>query len=126
MKSKDLRINNIVNRINRFGEKEILVIKGISFLGNVYDEDDSIFGIDELKPIPLTEEWLKKGGFIIHNSMFKKDRIGVENSLDPYHWSIRILQSETSSFFVVEIKYVHELQNAYKLLCGYELDFSEA
>ena len=132
IKSTDLRLGNLVIVENDLRDEngyihKVTEVRLIDCQVQLY-KMDSIYGqkYKFIKPIPLTEELLKKGGFINHNSIFKKDRIGIDNSLDPYHWSVRILQSEETSFFAVEIKYVHELQNVYKLLCGHDLVFSEA
>jgi len=53
--------------------------------------------------------------------MFKKDRIGVENTIDNDYWNVRILETEETSFFVKEIRYVHELQNAFFFITDLEL-----
>jgi hypothetical protein len=112
MKATELRIGNLV--YDNLGGT--LKIKGISL------ESD----LSHIKPIPLTEEWLLKFGFIKENFHYVIDK-------DKYHtFSILIgiisfpfiksndkVISENFSFY--GIKYVHQLQNLYFALTGKEL-----
>ena len=120
MEAKELRITNLVKykgfecavtaidlvdiRISRFKDekKQSSVISIV----NVYDD---------LKPIPLTEEWLLKFGF---------DNLGA------YGWGIsyfHIRFRNIHKFYfpienrIVRIEYVHQLQNLYFALTGKEL-----
>lgn len=68
--------------------------------------------IQGFQPIPLTDEWLLKFGFIeFEAEYFKKDNFKIVKSFDNY-WL---------DGFGTELKYVHQLQNLYFALTGIEL-----
>jgi len=81
-----------------------------------------------VKPIPLTEEWLLKFGFIDNDWAF------INNGLE-LSWSIRRCESgERSCFYLsdkfpedfqIRVEYVHTLQNLYFALTGEELTIEE-
>lgn len=125
MKLQELRIGNLVtynpNCVDK-GTKiiplEVECIYGGEFSNSVRLNDgyDNEYGVDEILPILITEEWLLKLGFepvnILHDGtkvfraepyFYFKDGIG------------RI------SIHAPEIKYVHQLQNLYFALTGEEL-----
>ena len=117
--------------------KELMIDNYISYLAEKkqvlgFDEETVYFkntisidyiDIDEIEPIPLTEEWLLKFGF-----KKRKNR-------HLFHWENKIVISEYKdefeNFFYPktgydirfsnEIKYVHQLQNLYFALTGAEL-----
>jgi hypothetical protein len=110
-----------------------LRIGNLTSMGIVYLIEDDIFRVknnegDSLKntfadiqPIPLTEEWLMKLGFIKKNGygFIKKDLFGN------LFYSV-----ETKEHFIfqyhelrIKIEYVHQLQNLYFALTGEELIF---
>ncbi|AGO47465.1 hypothetical protein Phi19:3_gp061 [Cellulophaga phage phi19:3] len=81
--------------------------------------------IDYLQPIPLTEEWLLKFGFV-------KNDWTDGGTIIYYGWQNGAVLLETdsnSSFFILDgkheefnnIKHVHQLQNLYFALTGEEL-----
>ena len=93
------------------------------------------YGIDTLQPIPLTEEWLLKAGFTSDD--YKKGYIGIdvhnENGMSTdFVLSYPGRMGEWQKYFVWEfnnymfnkIEFVHELQNFYTAMTGYELVFS--
>ena len=115
MKATELRINNLV--YNDFTRKQMevypMMIVQLSKMDNL---DNS-----NIKPIPLTEDWLLKFGF-------KKDT-WTDNGLIIGSWwnngSILITddfkldgQEEMKS-----LQYVHQLQNLYFALTNEELTF---
>jgi hypothetical protein len=120
MKATELRIGNYVNKKNRFGEIEQIEIYGISARQNVYDEDDSIFGCDELIPILITNEWLLKFGFIKNDC----DNYELEYTFK-LNASFTIINKDRCYFYIDapnhEIKHVHQLQNLYFALTNEEL-----
>ena len=122
MKTSELRIGNYLN-----GRKGPVTVTEIRENNRVkIKENPSNFTVgDCLHPIPLTEEWLLRFGFIAKNwySNFE-------------HWSDTWFQlsssvikanKERSCFYFdneminIEIKYVHQLQNLYFALTGEEL-----
>ena len=71
-------------------------------------------GIDiPFKPIPLTEEWLLKFGFEITDNFQTKDRFQTHKQ-DGIIWF-------EYGYIVVELNYVHQLQNLYFALTNEEL-----
>ena len=77
------------------------------------------YALDEVLPIPLTEEWLGKFGFEkYNNSWWKYDKNGafdISNNFDAFGFKTCIWSSD-------RINYVHQLQNLYFALTGDELE----
>ena len=105
MEAKELRIGNWVN------------IQGVELTVGMINIDIA----EGCEPIPLTEEWLVKLGFI-------SDSLGGFNSprsmniyfLDK-HINICYAKYAESGVKLEHIKYVHQLQNLYFALTGEEL-----
>jgi hypothetical protein len=86
---------------------------------------------ENLKPIPLTEEWLLKFGF--STTDYKKGYIGIDHKAGgiitdfvlTYPLVIGEFQKhfiwEHSKFKYNDLKYVHQLQNLFFVLTGFEL-----
>jgi hypothetical protein len=113
MKASELRIGNYVN--DRF-DAEVTVCD-ITHGGINLNYGYSTISIDELKPIPLTEEWLLRFGF---DKPFKT--VG-----DFERWQkgeFRLLNGKLLPLSNVEIQHVHQLQNLYFALTGEELEFN--
>lgn len=68
------------------------------------------------KPIPLTEEWLLKLGFIENSSCFKKGILSFRHYKD-----IKFIPVIGDYVILNEIKYVHQVQNLVYSLSGEEL-----
>ncbi len=128
LRAEDLRCNNILLVDDGKGEPYQITIKGINTIngGHVYDEDDSIHGLDCLKPIPLTEEWLLKFGWVWNKetNTFEK----YPNGDARMHLSFRDVSKSYMMFnYVLKAKiadriyYVHQLQNLYYALTKKEL-----
>ena len=112
MEAKELRIGNWYMFADNEGicYRTIKEIKHNEF-GFVSDFDGVNFGI--CKPIPLTEEWLLKFGFEITDNFQTKDRFQTHKQ-DGIFWF-------EYGYIVVELNYVHQLQNLYFALTGEEL-----
>lgn len=86
-----------------------------------YDYTD-VFVETHINPIPITPEILEKNGFDSDNNAFGHqdyslfDDFFLENRGNRFCVS-RKLSKFGSSFFIMEIRYVHELQ-LFLLLCG--------
>ena len=87
-----------------------------------------------VEPIPLTEEWLVKFGFVetvSASGLFYNVNIGVEKDGGGWSWSFRQVHIElgkrTSTFYhhILQIQYVHQLQNLYFALTGEELTLKQ-
>ena len=81
-----------------------------------------------MQPIPLTKEFFEKNGFVLlesvdylDNYLTSKDmRIDVYESSNG--WVVHIDNIAFSTAFCKCLKYVHELQNAYYVSTGEELE----
>lgn len=78
---------------------------------------------DFYKPIPLTEEWLLKFGFISMYSNYTIKAGDYYNSIkqDCGKWIYSYDESDAGCYELKEIKYVHQLQNLYFALNDKEL-----
>lgn len=115
MKASELRIGNLVSYrsntvvIDTLSSSDQCIIIDRYFK---YAEQH----LTNIKPIPLTEEWLVKFGFNnlnlnCSNYMFEL----IHNDMIGYRFSIE------GQYGYPEIKYVHQLQNLYFALTGEEL-----
>jgi hypothetical protein len=113
MKANELRIGNYVTL-----NKDIKIINGN--LIKEQQQSDMIKGEVYLKPIPITEEWLLKFGFLkdLDNDIYL--------SINPYaflFWQndrVELLDND-NNFMISYCRYVHQLQNLYFALTGEEL-----
>ena len=124
IESNDLRIGNKVWNRNSFEmfvvgifEKEIL----LNFEGNEGDVFEE--SVNDVKPIPLTEEWLFAFGFEMKNKRYyHKSCMHFEfkkNPVSGYYMSI-------GKFSMIAFcAYVHQLQNLIHSLTGQELQLTD-
>jgi len=120
MKAEELRIGNWV-RIKDVPTTNEWQVESI---GNLQQVAGRLWSIEELEPIPLTEEWLVKFGFEKNDGIWEH-----EESM----WSCEISGDDDSFNFkrlgldipCIEIFYVHTLQNLYFALTGEELQTDE-
>lgn len=108
MKANELRIGNLVYYLDGNG--------------NFYQWDITVIenGItDDFEPIPLTEEWLEKFGFI------KKQISGPEFF---EKWVFKLFVDPKGFYLFIDhdyeygiVEHVHQLQNLYFALTGEEL-----
>ncbi len=113
MNAKELRIGNYVLDGR---DVEAVNARMISMLEK---------GEAEFDPIPLTEEWLLKFGFVGYTVKgFSKN--GIELSYitrdDCFQFEFRCPQSD---WRILDIKYAHQLQNLYFALTGEELELKD-
>jgi hypothetical protein len=112
---KDLRIENLVNY-----EETTHIVVGID-QWHVYSywqkdkEKEMLYKtpINQIKPIPLTEEWLLKFGF--------KKKVGNRFESDLLSQDIYFGNGYYIANVLPELKHVHQLQNLYFVLTGEEL-----
>jgi len=133
MKPQELRIGNFINP--EIGELEhVGQIKyiGYSGVGVELDCDEPELSLNhdldlsDIKPIPLTEEWLEKFGFSRNLVSACCDYSlvldhGYEHDLY-YIYNHSEVDGSTSWIRTKGIRHVHELQNIYFSLTGYELE----
>ena len=125
MKANELRIGNYVLG-NVFNSKEFLktTIERTDFCDLSY--------LRKCKPIPLTEEWLKRFGFDCVDEINKGYTVNIHSYLDKrLYCSVSGLVAlyekinTKKDFIIGGIKYVHQLQNLYFALTGEELTIKE-
>ena len=131
MKANELRIGNLVDLGNRIAK--IIEISNLScVVVDLEETQDTIEDYERTKPIPLTEEWLYKFGF---KDIDKGDH-DYNTYTDPnhnYYLQIDVRKKDGKysildnsfddlrDFSMVDISYVHQLQNLYFALTGEEL-----
>jgi hypothetical protein len=117
MKANELRIGNWVEH-NQPKRGYYTTVQESTFSVNV----EKLF-----KPIPLTEEWLLKFGFLhslrLDDFMFKKGNDCFQ--IQPYKegFSNSVLYNDME--IVDRLQHVHQLQNLYFDLTGEELTINE-
>ena len=89
--------------------------------------------VDKGKPIPLIEEWLIKFGFKINEDfgfdsgedtcydIYSNGKLSIADVNGVYKLWIEIDQDDWYNFSWTKIEYVHQLQNLYFALTGFEL-----
>lgn len=127
MEVKELMINNLL-------QSELGIVRVESILGSrlrvhcnlVNEEYFADYFIEDLKPIQLTEEWLVKMGFgysvsEASYSIFFDDYNGVLR-IKPIGTELNVwMKRNNRTIRLVEVNYVHQLQNLYFALTGEEL-----
>ena len=125
MKSKDLRIGNLVEI---YKERQLVVINYIdSELSLLSFEGFDLWDLDKTYPVLLKEKWLINLGFELKEDegdvkYYEKNIIGIkmDDCLDFYLY-IKLYNSN-SYFLIKQLEVVHELQNLYFALTGEELE----
>lgn len=126
MKANELRIGNYVAIEHcRYGEP-YLTIESIGLESVNYDF--RAYSVGEIKPIPLTEEWLVKFGFKLYpTGSYCKDinydlYLAIIYSDTPKEIWLNVYQDGVENTTILKhIHYVHQLQNLYYALTGEEL-----
>ncbi len=140
-------MTNTEIRIGSLVKSELGILKVESILGSTYrvychslDEDYlADYRLEDIKPIPLTEEWLVKFGFITMDaevdfmeyakefedgsfrfSVFNDGGLDMVNNY-PFYITTTGQMKGWETEYKTEFKYVHQLQNLYFCLCGEEL-----
>jgi hypothetical protein len=125
MKATELRIGNMVELNGEFLPAGLGVIESINAQENKLELH---WGYNcKFKPIPLTEEWLLKFGWI-----WNERTKSFENTDTRMHLEYRKLNGSYTMFnYVLKAKiaeriwHVHQLQNLYFALTGTELTIKE-
>lgn len=126
MKANELRVGNLISHNKTTQE----VISIFTYIDNTptlmcapFERETEI---TEFEPIPLTEEWLGKFGFVLQT-----DDSDEPDNLCKTFWSIPTkdyfnFDSEFNSFIhcgmeLCRVDFIHQLQNLYFALTGEEL-----
>ena len=119
MKANELRIGNWV--YSGIDSKQPIKVPPIMIAQLSKNEDKE----HNIKPIPITEDWLLRFGFELNNIRVKfwtEDRYP--------QWSLKVLKIKKNNVgdfmldgfgFFLHIKHIHQLQNLYFALTGEEL-----
>lgn len=125
MEAKELRIGNLLRMAG--ADYEVSSIHNDNTI-RFKSGDSSIgcFRIGVTKPIPLTEEWLVKGGGVesmnIGNYLFKYGTQGREVRFYIEGGNVMLMMNE---FWVINIPYVHTWQNIFFALTNEELTIKQ-
>lgn len=126
MKANELRIGNYIDRNGLMVIVTINDRNQVKFFDTINMMRTKWFSVDRAcKGISLTEEWLKRFGFVRENEwvgFIGNYRIGIRFN-DGNSAECDIIQDgKFISFGNSHIKYVHQLQNLYFVLTGDELE----
>jgi hypothetical protein len=108
MDSKELRIGNWVT-FNGVEAQNGLIRKDTLGHNNLFYTSD----LDDVQPIPLTEEWLVKFGFTFDETT---------NCYHYYNFILNRLFVMMDIDIHICLEHVHQLQNLYHALTGEELE----
>lgn len=122
LKANELRLNNLCYRTNKLTKEKILIELTASCILDISANAEMSSFVYE--PIPLTEEWLLKFGWVLdfENQNIKSfmhktldiDKINCVISNNFFYWNCW-----ENTYFP---KYVHQLQNLYFTLTNKELE----
>lgn len=131
MKTNELRIGNTVMCQCR-GEYKPHTIKSIWYNDEeklYYVELDNGFqcNLSGISPIPLTKEFFENNGFIKQNDFeevlyYRSEDLRMQVYENYLGWVVNIDNENVTMVFSNNLKYVHELQNAYYVSTGEELE----
>ena len=135
MEAKELRIGNYIETIGGINE---IVVDVLCDCVNTDHHENILY--DWAKPIPLTEEWLLKFGFVVEDDDFyfivfdnKTENNGTEGnsfidkiiidkgSKRSESYLVWLSNSISGLMVCYRLKHVHQLQNLYHALTGKEL-----
>lgn len=118
MRASELRIGNLVEH-PELGTSRVCVIQDNCYGVSNKKTDDSRISYLKCKPIPLTEEWLLRFGFVKNETYsFKNISSGLEllNISDKYFRGFF-----RDAAIKADIQHLHQLQNLYFALTNQEL-----
>lgn len=124
MKAQDLRIGNLVSVGN-----ETCSVTGIDMVCEecIVFIDSTPWNIKKLSPIPITEEWLRRFGFVRSGDdiiwyTLRYQNIELDTDSSVGFETVYLVSPNGSNMCV--ISYIHELQNLYFALTHTELILS--
>lgn len=131
IRPEELRIGNWIKKKNPiFGAEQVKIING---------DWVNLIPVDSIEGIPLSEEWLIRGGFKQgkgKNKSYYTIYLKESDSVLTLNWnetsseihSIGIVHPHidtTLTNFCWHVKYLHRLQNIFYAICGEELKFND-
>lgn len=123
MKVNELRVGNWFYR--HCCNDQVMEVRAGGVIG--LDRNRGIICLHEMQPIQLTEEFFKKNGFIRQHDWedvmyYISEDMRIEVFENYLGWVVNIDSETFTMVFSSNLKYVHELQNAYYVSTGEELE----
>lgn len=119
MKGTDLRIGNLIEIDNQIVTVGGVIVGSVLVLTNKESAIFDCIPITNVKPIPLTEEWLLKFGYEKYYYYYdNKADFRIRKSKNHY---IAYFSFNDINYTLCELKHIHHLQNLYHSLTGKEL-----
>jgi hypothetical protein len=142
LKAEELRIGNYLHHTGNWSYRQPnKYFKEFDFQWNEsdwYSLGECKIDLKDIEPIPLTEEWLLKFGFINPDLkmsghiwlVYKRPhlhKMDIRIAVPKYDndWSVTLECVSPPTTIISHIKYVHQLQNLYYALTGNELKISD-
>lgn len=138
MKAQDLRVGNLVcwnRKGNNLSNEEVEIYNihrsSIRAYTDIEELVEVLLNYEEIEPIPLTTEWLQRAGFE-KNKIDRSTYYELSFGNSKLMWYDNRLcygvlgVSQYEFVDVLNIKYVHQLQNLYQALTGEELTVKDA
>ena len=123
MKTSELRVGNWFCR--HCCNDQVMEVRAGGVIG--LDRNRGIICLHEMQPIELTKEFFEKNGFIKQNDWeevlyYRSEDMRIEAYENYLGWVVNIDDEKFTMVFSNNLKYVHELQNAYYVSTGKELE----
>jgi hypothetical protein len=116
MKANELRIGNYIEikcvAKECIGDEFEVQQCNVYNIFSLYNNDKDFL----CNPIPLTEEWLLKFGFVKNTGYYISEETNIE-----FFLSNGNIYCELHGETIFNVENVHQLQNLYHALCGSEL-----
>jgi hypothetical protein len=122
MKINELRVGNLFHR--HCCTDQVMEVRAGGVIG--LDRNRGIICLHEMQPIELTKEFFEKNGFIKQNDWeevlyYRSEDMRIEAYENYLGWVVNIDDEKFTMVFSNNLKYVHELQNAYYVSTGEEI-----
>ena len=117
MKPTELRIGNLVMYNGEVVKVEQITKKKIGYHRHKGETRMNYARLCEIEPIPITDELLLNNGFDRWGEIFYKD--GFECARDGDKWC---MSCNCFEYYLARLNGIHQLQNAYQLITGKELE----
>lgn len=124
MKINELRVGNWFYRY--CCNDQVMEVRAGGVIG--VDRGRGIICLHEMQPIELTKEFFEKNGFIrlesldYYDNYFTSEDMRIDVYESSKGWVVHLDNIEFSTAFCKRLNYVHELQNAYYVSTGEEIE----
>jgi hypothetical protein len=136
MEANELRAGNWVNHSGVWSHRDFNQSTDFQWdFSDWYALGECTMSLDDVNPIPLTEEWLLKFGF--SDKEYKNGFIGIDfiggNMIMDFALTKPLIKGEWQTCYVyelsdyrfVKVNYLHQLQNLFFALTNQELTIKE-